>query len=417
MDYNAEAKSLNEQRMKIWTEAQRLLEDTKGDFSAEQAEQWQRMNADMDSLAQRRDTMLDAAKRETEAGQLREAERHVFGEQTVDRKERSEAEQFRAWAQGRERRTGTDWENEGRNAWYVDIRGAMKERELLRRGASPAEIRALLWDTGSVGSTVPTDLSRTLYQYLEAGIAALRMPTTKITTDSGNPLEFPREATTGAATQVIAQGTAIGGTDPTFDKMSLDAYKYGQLAQLSSEVIQDSGVDMVGYIGRRIGRNIGNLIDAELILGTGTGEPQGMMTAGTGAAGTVSTGGSLINPTYETLIDLVYSVNDAYRASGNAAFLTRDATAGVLRKLRDGAGRLLGFPVYTDANVASLASAATVMAFGDWSAYYVRLVGGLVIERSDEYAFNTDLVTFRGKQRIDGDFIDLTATNRLRRTV
>jgi HK97 family phage major capsid protein len=250
-------------------------------------------------------------------------------------------------------------------------------------------------------------------------------------------MRFPKIATHGVATQVIAQGTAIGGTDAVFDYLELGAYKYGQLTQVAAEVVQDSGVNIVDVLGRNIGRAVGRLVDADLMVGTGSGGPLGMMAAGTGAAGTVATGGTSIDPTYEKLVDLAYSVNDEYRSGGNAAWLMRDSTAGGLRKLRDGAGgtvgavlwepsltagiqngqpdRLLGFPVYTDGNVAALASASISIGFGDYSAYYVRLVGGLVIERSDEYAFNQDLVTFRGKMRVDGDFIDLTAINRMRR--
>jgi HK97 family phage major capsid protein len=77
----------------------------------------------------------------------------------------------------------------------------------------------------------------------------------------------------------------------------------------------------------------------------------------------------------------------------------------------------LSYPVYTDPNVASLASNARIVAFGDWNAYYVRQVGGVVIERSDDFAFNTDLVTFRGKTRVDGDTVDLTAANILKQSV
>lgn len=164
-----------------------------------------------------------------------------------------------------------------------------------------------------------------------------------------------------------------------------------------------------------------------------------MAAAWTGAAGTVATGGTLITPTYENLVDLVYSVNDQYRQSPACAFLMRDATAGIVRKIRDGAGgtvgqplwqmspylglrtgepdTILGYPVYVDANVASAASNARIMTFGDWSAYYTRLVGSFVFERSDDYAFNVDEVTFRGKQRLDGDAIDLTAVNLLKQSV
>ena len=40
--------------------------------------------------------------------------------------------------------------------------------------------------------------------------------------------------------------------------------------------------------------------------------------------------------------------------------------------------------------------------------YYIRDVRELRFERSDDYAFNQDLVTFRALLRTDGDLIDAT---------
>jgi HK97 family phage major capsid protein len=162
------------------------------------------------------------------------------------------------------------------------------------------------------------------------------------------------------------------------------------------------------------------------------------MTAIVGS-GTIATGGSLITPTVEKLIDLQYSVNDEYRSSPDAAWLMNDSTAGTLRKLRDGAGgtigaflwqpsltngiingqpdRLLDKPVYTDPNVAAAGSNNKTVAFGDMSAYYVRTVGNPVIERDDSRYFDTDEIGFRGKWRVDGDLLDTTAVNVLKQSV
>jgi HK97 family phage major capsid protein len=421
-------RALREERMGLLKEAQSIFDaavEAKRGLTAEESAKVDAIDARAAEIFTIVQAVDQREQRERESATAREAFERQHGTAGAERKDRSEAEAFRAWARGEERVDGVDFDGK-RNTWTVDVRAAMKEADLIRRGASGEELRALLWDTGSIASGVPTTLSRTLYQYLEASITALRMPTTKINTSSGEAMQFPKLAAHGIATQVIAQGTAIGGTDPTFGRMQLDAFKYGQLVQVANEVIQDSGFDIVGFIGANIGRAVGRVVDADLV-------------AGTGSAGTVATGGSLITPSYENLVDLVYSVNDAYRSGGNAAFLMRDATAGNLRKLRDGAGgttgavlwepsltggiqsgqpdRLLGFPVYTDPNVASLASNARIVAFGDWNEYYVRTVGNLVIERSDEYAFNVDEATFRGKWRVDGDHIDTSAINILKQSV
>jgi HK97 family phage major capsid protein len=117
----------------------------------------------------------------------------------------------------------------------------------------------------------------------------------------------------------------------------------------------------------------------------------------------------------------------------------KDSSAGVFRKLRDGAGgtvgaflwepslfngiqtgtpdRLFGDPVYRDPNVAAMGSDAKTVAYGDFSAYYIRTVGNVVVERDDSRYFDTDQVAFRGKWRVDGDLIDTTAVNALHQAV
>jgi len=107
--------------------------------------------------------------------------------------------------------------------------------------------------------------------------------------------------------------------------------------------------------------------------------------------------------------------------------LFRDATAAAIRKLKDGEGqylwqpsqqvgtpdRLLGFEVVTDPNVAATGVNNNSVAFGDFSTFYIRDVGAVRIERSDDFAFNADLVTWRGVLRTDSDLIDLTGSVKL----
>ena len=49
------------------------------------------------------------------------------------------------------------------------------------------------------------------------------------------------------------------------------------------------------------------------------------------------------------------------------------------------------------------------IAFGDFSQFFVRLVGGVCFERSDDFAFGSDLVTFRAILRGDGTVVDNSA--------
>lgn len=324
---------------------------------------------------------------------------------------------------------------EGPNRMTIPIQAAMKERELQRKGMDPHQVRNVLTgDTGSGTLVVPTLVARSIFETLEAEIAAFRLPTTRLNTPTGADILVPTLATHGIGTQVSAEGVAIGGTDPVIGSKTLDAFKYGQLIQLSSEIITDSSIDILGMVANNAARALGRVIDTALVVGSGSGEPEGVMTAITGA-GTIH--GSVAGITYEQLVDLQYSVNSGYRSTGSAAWLMFDLTAGTLRKLRDGAGgtvgsplwkssestggmanyappTLLGDPAFTDPNVASVASTKKVIAYGDWSSYYLRTVGDLVFERDDSFAFDQDLSTFRAKWRVDGKVMDTAAFNVLR---
>lgn len=418
MDIQARVVALNEERARAIEAERSLLKDTEGrERSAEEDAQLERIDADIARIDREVRDFVSREQREREAAELRAQSESMFGEREVRNAEREVVETFRDWATTRDARP-----------LEVNIRAAIKERELLRQGASPEEIRAIAWDTGSSGSLVPTTLARTLYEYMEASVAMFRAPTTKITTAAGENMDFPRVAAHSIATQVKAQGTALAGTDATFEKMTLGAYKYGQITYVANEVLTDSGIDLASFLGRNMGRGLGRDIDADLVVGSGSGAPNGIMTA---ISGSVLTGGTAITPTVEVLINAQYAVNDEYRNSPSAGWLMNDSTAGTLRKLRDGGGgtvgaflwepslfngvqndrpdRLLGAPVFTDPNVSAAGSANYTVAFGDMSAYYVRQVGNPMIERDDSVKFAEDQAAFRAKWRVDGDLIDTNA--------
>jgi HK97 family phage major capsid protein len=69
---------------------------------------------------------------------------------------------------------------------------------------------------------------------------------------------------------------------------------------------------------------------------------------------------------------------------------------------------MLGKPVFSDPNVAAVGVSAKSVLFGDFSQYFVRMVGGVRFERSDEFAFGSDLISYRAVLRADAALVDLT---------
>ena len=445
MDIREHVAALNERRIKIAKEQQDHFDDCvkrhpAEPMSAEERATWDRMEADIVAIEAEVRSFVDKETRERESAVLREATERQFGTQEVAQAEQTERQKLADWMRGKIPGNGDAVEGTARNGFTVDMGHAVRMGEMLRQGIDPKELRALAWDTGSIASGVPTTTATELYQYMTASVALMRMPTFKFTTSSGEQMKFPRVNAHGIATQVSGQGTTLAGTDATFLNMTLDAYKYAELYKVSNEVLQDTAFDVVGFLSSNVARAVGEVIGTDLAVGSGSGKPNGVMTAVlTGANGTIATGGSLITPTYENLVDVVYGVNGNYRARPSAAWLMRDLTAAVVRKIRDGSGgtlgasmwvpsptngiagaepdRLMGYPVYTDPNIASCASNAKIAAFGDFSSYYIRISAPFTFERDDSRYFDTDEVGFRGKTRVDGDCIDLTSMVQLKQSV
>ena len=88
-----------------------------------------------------------------------------------------------------------------------------------------------------------------------------RLPTTVITRDGGEPHVVPRVNTHGIGTQVASQSTAFAGTDPVLGSVVLSAYDFGQLTNVSNDLMEDSGVDVMALVSKEIGGAIGRLED------------------------------------------------------------------------------------------------------------------------------------------------------------
>lgn len=69
---------------------------------------------------------------------------------------------------------------------------------------------------------------------------------------------------------------------------------------------------------------------------------------------------------------------------------------------------MVNSPAYIDPFTPAMAASAKSVIFGDWSRYFVRMVNGIRFERSEDFAFANDLVTFRALIRTDGVLIDNT---------
>ena len=234
----------------------------------------------------------------------------------------------------------------------------------------------------------------------------------RINTASGEDITIPTLTAYSTATLTTAAGT-VASSDPTYSSITLGAYKYGLLIPVANELIADAGFDISAHLAEQAGNGLGFAVNAALTTGTGSSQPNGIITA----AGTGITGGTGVTGqfTADNLIDLQYSLDGAARRLPGVAYMANGSSIGKMRKLKDDNGAYLytvnvgqpdsfaGYSVIENPAMASTGTAANSVLFGHLPSYKVRVAGGIQVATSTDYAFNTDVTTFRVMMRVDGD--------------
>jgi HK97 family phage major capsid protein len=373
------------QRATAWEAAKKILDVAtaeKRDLTAEETQSYERISKELEDRQatiekfradEARELRLDAATREM-ADQVRpvaDAPRGV----------RSDAEVIRSMAKG-------------------ELRShSFEKRDLVKT---------------QTGAPVPTSFYDQVIM-LARTVGPMLQTSTVLNTASGENLQIPSLAQYSTAA-IVGEGTAISESDPVFNSfITLGAFKFSFLVQLSTELIEDSGVDILSFLATQVGNELGFRVNDALTTGTGTAQPKGIVTASSlGVTGATATTGAF---TADNLISLVYSVDTAGRRLAGSGFQMNSSSIAKMRSLKDTAGNyvfspalnadandlLLGYPVFENPGMANTGTAAKSVIFGHLPSYFVRQVGGIKLDRSDDFAFNTGLVTFRATMRVDGN--------------
>lgn len=301
---------------------------------------------------------------------------------------------------------------------------AVSERsatEILReiaqtRGAHTFEKRTLVPST----NTVPKSFFDEVFDVARL-VGPMLDVSQRIDTTSGEDLTIPT-LTAYSTASIRAAGSALPDSDPTYSSITLGAYKYGFLIQAANELVADAGFDLASHLAEQAGNAIGFAVNNALTVGTGTVEPTGIVVgAGSGVVGGTGVSGAF---TADNLIDLAYNnIDGAVRRLPGVGYMANGRSIGAMRKLKDTAGNYLyqvgvgqpdtfaGFPIFENPAMANTATSAKSVLFGHFPSYKVRVAGGLQVASSQDYAFNTDLTTWRFLIRLDGKLTHASHVN------
>ncbi|MCF6304417.1 MAG: phage major capsid protein [Rhodobacteraceae bacterium] len=303
-------------------------------------------------------------------------------------------------------------------------------REVLNGGFGQVEERAQTAGTNSAGGfSVPDEMMANLIRTMAVwGPMYDSDICTIINTSGGNPLPMPTVNDTASTAGASTEGATLtddGGKDVVFAQKTLDAFSFNtEWVRCSLELAMDSSEAMETLLTDLLGERLGRTANLQLSIGSGSGEPHGLVTA-TGAGKTAAATGAV---TADELLDLVHSIDPAYRVSPKTRMMFNDTTLLALRKLKDGQGNYLiteapdgsgrmtvgsvAMPYSINQAMASMATGTKPIVFGDFGKYFVRKAGGVLIGAIDDKDFWPSFGV-AGYMRLDGELGDTAAIKHL----
>ncbi|WAX93189.1 phage major capsid protein [Aminobacter sp. NyZ550] len=309
---------------------------------------------------------------------------------------------------------------------------AAEERSVLMTGRAdvPTELRAQSVGTDAAGGyTVPEGFSGEIDKAMKAwGPMWDADIVRELNTATGNDLPWPTVDDTSQTGSLKAENAGVtddGTGDVVFGQAMFNAYVYStKMVRIPIELLQDSAFDMEALLNDLYGERLGRTANSVLTTGDGANKPKGIVVA----AGAGKTAASATALASDELIDLLHSVDPAYRASPKCRWQFNDTTLASIRKLKDGQGnylwqmgdvrtgepdRLLAHPYSVNQAMANIGASARPIIFGDHSRYVVRKVRGFtVITLRERYAENFQ-VGMVGFKRFDGDLLNSQAVKAL----
>jgi HK97 family phage major capsid protein len=275
------------------------------------------------------------------------------------------------------------------------------------------------------GALIPQDFYRRLIEALKEIGGVRRSRATVVQTDSGAPMPIPLVDDTANVGAILAENTAVTEQDITFAQKTLGSFMYtSKLVRVSFQMLQDSAFDIESWLARALAMRLGRAINAHFTTGTGGGtQPEGVVTGAQSYGTTAAGAGNVTGVTYDNLVNLIHSVDPAYRE--NAEWMFNDSTLKAIKQIKDSQNRplwqqdmalgerptILGYPYVINQDVAVMAASAKSILFGDFSYYLIRDVQDIRLLRLDERYADFLQSGFLAFLRTDGLLANAGGTN------
>lgn len=195
---------------------------------------------------------------------------------------------------------------------------------------------------------------------------------------------YPADASTQITVAFASEFTDLTSSTGNFTTIELDGYLAGALTKISKSLINNTDIDLVGFIVKRMAYDIARFIEKNL-LGFGGGSVVGLG----GATNATTVTGAI---TADDLVSFQGTIKDVFQ--DRAIWIMSPKTRDALRLLKDDVGRyllndditspfgkvLLGKPVYVSDNMPEIASGNKVIYYGDMTGLATKFTEEMHIE-------------------------------------
>lgn len=275
------------------------------------------------------------------------------------------------------------------------------------------------------GFLVPQDFSNELDMALEFTGEVERLAK-KLNTAGGALLDYPTVNDTATDANLISEAAAVTVQDVTFANKQLSAYNYASQVRVSMQLLQDNAFDLNAFLVEAMGERIARATNAAFTTGTGSSQPQGIITGS--VAGKTAASATAI--TADEVLDLIYSIDPAYRNKESFGLMAHNNVISAIRALGIGSAndfpifipsmeagqpdKLFGHNIYYNNDMASsIATGEKTLLAADFSKFVVRSAGGIQMVRLNERYMDELEVGFVAYARKDAAVLDSRAVKHL----
>jgi len=244
----------------------------------------------------------------------------------------------------------------------------------------------------------------------------------KLNTAGGALLDYPTINDTATDAALTAEAAGVGVQDLTFANAQLSAYNYASQVKVSMQLLQDNAFDLNAFLAEAMGERIARATNAAFTTGTGSSQPQGIITG----ASLGNTASSATAISADDILDLIHSIDPSYRNKPTFGLMANDSVIAAIRALGLGSAndfpifipsmtagepdKLFGFNLYYNNDMESaITTGKKTLLAADFSKFVVRSAGGVQMVRLNERYMDELEVGFVSYARKDSKVLDTRA--------